>query len=884
MKTLIALFLIFITIPISAQTSGPVYIKNTLIADGVYNAPNFEFTTNYDSYNTTTVNGTIRGVLFDGVPYSQALNGENKTKIFAWYGEPAGLSAGEKVPAVILVHGGGGEAYAVWVAEWVNRGYIAIAMSNGGSVPDDSETWEYGGPAQSSFFSDNQNPLQDQWFYHSIASSMLCNSLLRDDTFTTHVDKNNIGITGISWGGIINTVIAGIDERLDFAIPVYGCGFLYDSPIYSRQFSIMSSVAQKFYLENWEPSLYTPLHTAPMLFVDGNKDLQFTLNIFGKTYETSNSAEKFLRIEHLMGHGHTGGRRPEEIYDFADYVTGFNPNAVKPLEFTSETIDNNREITYEYNFEGAIDEAVLFYSKDTLSWGKDDDKFIWLTKSATLTKSVNSGIITTTVPDEAQVYYVNINNTTDNLMYSSVLKYINRDYDWYNHSTGIFNTQISTSSGGILTDGTSNPNTSGINTSSTVGKFVKSSGEDAKIVFNLNENITNLSSFKQKIKLYLNNSDLSNIQNKNIKIYASNSAIDYKTSSIGITATISESQLWVDYTFDFSTKTIPADISNKGGINQVTLVFAPDDITTNGTIYYFDNLRGTINQPEYVAPELYYDWLNYSENSAIEEINYASKVGGTYTKLYDVSLDTGITSSESTSGIATKFTKTTEESWKFAQMRYDFEDGAIKDTESITFKLKALFKPETISEINILNEDSRSVSIYLQDRNGGTNLNQTSQKAYFTEINVWETLEFTFTLAELTSYDRLLIMVTSGLTYPIDENRDDLINEDLVYYIESLTANENISSILSIDDINMASKTIILYPNPVTNELNIQLNSSVKAPKMAIFNTIGQMVISYQSFNESNTVDISKLPEGTYIIKVTNKNNEQVLTKKFVKQ
>ena len=217
-------------------------------------------------------------------------------------------------------------------------------------------------------------------------------------------------------------------------------------------------------------------------------------------------------------------------------------------------------------------------------------------------------------------------------------------------------------------------------------------------------------------------------------------------------------------------------------------------------------------------------------------------------------------------------------------MRYDFEDGAIKDTESITFKLKALFKPETISEINILNEDSRSVSIYLQDRNGGTNLNQTSQKAYFTEINVWETLEFTFTLAELTSYDRLLIMVTSGLTYPIGENGGDLINEDLVYYIESLTANENISSILSIDDSNMASKTIILYPNPVTNELNIQLNSSVKAPKMAIFNTIGQMVISYQSFNESNTVDISKLPEGTYIIKVTNKNNEQVLTKKFVKQ
>ena len=187
MKTLIKLLVFFIILPIYTQTSGPAYIKNTLIADGVFTAPSFEFTITYDSYNTSAVNGTIRGMFFEGLDYSDAVNGNNETKVFAWYGEPSGLTEGEKVPAVILVHGGGGRAFTAWVAEWVNRGYIAIAMSNGGTTPDDSDTFQYAGPNQEMFFSDNDRPLQDQWFYHAIANSMLSNSLLRNDSFTTHV-------------------------------------------------------------------------------------------------------------------------------------------------------------------------------------------------------------------------------------------------------------------------------------------------------------------------------------------------------------------------------------------------------------------------------------------------------------------------------------------------------------------------------------------------------------------------------------------------------------------------------------------------------------------------------------------------------------------------
>jgi hypothetical protein len=44
------------------------------------------------------------------------------TRLFAWYGAPA-VKPGRRVPAMVLVHGGGGTAFARWVRLWVERGY-----------------------------------------------------------------------------------------------------------------------------------------------------------------------------------------------------------------------------------------------------------------------------------------------------------------------------------------------------------------------------------------------------------------------------------------------------------------------------------------------------------------------------------------------------------------------------------------------------------------------------------------------------------------------------------------------------------------------------------------------------------------------------------------
>ena len=81
----------------------------------------------------TNVVGRIKGVepiFIEGEP----LKGR-PTRIFAWWGLPEGASADKKVPAMVLVHGGGGTAFASWVKTWNDRGYAAIAMDNCGGIP-----------------------------------------------------------------------------------------------------------------------------------------------------------------------------------------------------------------------------------------------------------------------------------------------------------------------------------------------------------------------------------------------------------------------------------------------------------------------------------------------------------------------------------------------------------------------------------------------------------------------------------------------------------------------------------------------------------------------------------------------------------------------------
>src|ERR1035437_2650713 len=70
----------------------------------------------------------IKAIFYEGLPWKG-----KPTRAFAYYGLPK-IEGGKNIPAMVLVHGGGGSAFIPWVRLWVNRGYAAISMDTCGCI------------------------------------------------------------------------------------------------------------------------------------------------------------------------------------------------------------------------------------------------------------------------------------------------------------------------------------------------------------------------------------------------------------------------------------------------------------------------------------------------------------------------------------------------------------------------------------------------------------------------------------------------------------------------------------------------------------------------------------------------------------------------------
>lgn len=258
--------------------------------------------------------GAVRSLLYRGQDYQG-----KPTRVFAYYATPGTLagdtSTDKDLPAVVLVHGGGGTAFAEWVKLWAKRGYAAIAMDLAGKQPG-GERLPDGGPDQSHAekFLPMDRPMSDHWTYHAVGNVILAHSLIRS---FPEVDAERTALTGISWGGYLTCIVAGLDNRFQAAVPVYGCGFLHDNSIWLDEFAKYSPEDRKKWVQLFDPSQYIGSAAMPVFFVNGTNDCCYWLDSYAKTYGLV-QGERNLRITVRMPHGHQVGWAPSEIGLFID--------------------------------------------------------------------------------------------------------------------------------------------------------------------------------------------------------------------------------------------------------------------------------------------------------------------------------------------------------------------------------------------------------------------------------------------------------------------------------------------------------------------------------------------------------------------------------------
>lgn len=114
------------------------------------------------------------------------------------------------------------------------------------------------------------------------------------------------------------------------------------------------------------------------------------------------------------------------------------------------------------------------------------------------------------------------------------------------------------------------------------------------------------------------------------------------------------------------------------------------------------------------------------------------------------------------------------------------------------------------------------------------------------------------------------------------------------YPILTVSQSKLISALLNFDDIRIdinnniyagineytLVNSIVIYPNPASNNITIHLNNSNRA-KIEIINQFGQVVKTANIENKNETINISDLSSGIYFVKTLSDNKTSV--KKLIK-
>ena len=335
----------------------------------------------------------VQEVYYEGEP----LDGK-ATRVFAYFARPA--SGEGPFPGMVLVHGGGGTAFPEWAKLWAERGYAAIAMDLAGRGPEKKRLPD-GGPDQGhefKFASFSDEEVGRMWTYHAVAAAVRAHSLLasRDD-----VDADRTGVTGISWGGYLTSIIAGVDHRFKVAVPVYGCGFLDENSAWVDILGKMPPEQRERWLGYFDPSRHLGRVKCPILFVNGTNDFAYPLDSHRKSCRLV-PGRADLRIEVQMKHSHVHGWAPKEIGLFVDSVlTGGDPLAkLGPIKTADGMASAELEAVVP------VAKGNLHYTTDTGKWQERK----WQTVDATTT----AGKVAAKLPaDRPIAYYLSVTDTRE---------------------------------------------------------------------------------------------------------------------------------------------------------------------------------------------------------------------------------------------------------------------------------------------------------------------------------------------------------------------------------------------------------------------------------------------------------------------------------------
>ena len=239
------------------------------------------------AYNKGNI--SVEEIYYFSRPYKR-----NPVKIFGYYCYPTVRS--DRLPAILLSHGGGGTASLPRAVSWARRGYTVLAIDLPGKGENRSGSRSTGPNMDVSVLLRTQPDPSYNYLIHAVAAARNGITYLAN---RKEVDPDRIGMIGLSWGGVITLLTNGQDDRLKAAVNVFGAGYIPEGCTWEDWFTSMSVLDKELWDNYIDPKNFLLTQHAPILFITGTNDHCYYLPTFQKSYDEIKVEKRALLIPNL---------------------------------------------------------------------------------------------------------------------------------------------------------------------------------------------------------------------------------------------------------------------------------------------------------------------------------------------------------------------------------------------------------------------------------------------------------------------------------------------------------------------------------------------------------------------------------------------------------
>ncbi|MFA5114397.1 MAG: acetylxylan esterase [Candidatus Margulisiibacteriota bacterium] len=235
---------------------------------------------------------SVKGLRVKEVYYSGRPQSGQATRIFGYYCYPEHFTP---LPALLIAHGGGGSADINTALRWARYGYAVLVIDLPGKGKQRRRSRSTGPDMDVKNLLNTADPASNYLLFAVAAARNGIDFLSKQP----EVDRNKIGMMGLSWGGVLTLLTNGQEPRLKAAVNVFGAGFIPEGCTWQEQFRSKSHLERVHWNKLLDPSNFLASQRSPILFITGTNDHCYYLHTFQKSYDRVKMDKQFYLVPNL---------------------------------------------------------------------------------------------------------------------------------------------------------------------------------------------------------------------------------------------------------------------------------------------------------------------------------------------------------------------------------------------------------------------------------------------------------------------------------------------------------------------------------------------------------------------------------------------------------